>query len=90
MCNFTVIVDVVYMKHLKSPCAGGGLFILCKVAFPQGRDPVGSHCLQESALKTDVKGERCASNMVWTEEETFGNMKKKNGTFFKLKYKRKK
>lgn len=53
-----------------------------KGAFPQGRDPVGSHCLQQNALKTAVRSERRASNMVWTEEEAFGNMKKKNGTLF--------
>lgn len=53
-----------------------------KVAFPQGRDPVGSHCWQEKALKPAVRSERCASNMVWTEEEAFGNTKKENRTIF--------
>lgn len=46
-----------------------------KDAFPQGRDPVGSHYLQDNALKTAVRSERCAANMVWTEEETSANMK---------------
>lgn len=48
-----------------------------KVAFPRGRDPVDSHCLQENALKTAARSERCAENTVRTEEESPANMKKK-------------
>lgn len=60
-----------------------------KVACPRGRDPVGSHCLQENALKTAVRSERCASNMVWTEEESAGNMKKRGKNVFLPNSKRK-